>query len=364
MRIYIDEYGSFTPTSKPQSYSCVTALIIPDVIEAEFLQAFNQWKLSSFLQGKIDKNGEIKGKVLNEQEFSSLIWLLAKYDVLIECVCVDMGTISQSDFEDVKKKYADNFSKSQMGTKLSQELNCDPIMSLSNPNFAQGYTLFELTNNVLKVSIPYYVQRFPQTLGNWEWILDAKDITITDYEKILTQLVKPFLQSINLKNPIGVLESEDYSVMRNYFIAHEDLLEPLKSEIKEKPGVIFSISKIMENIVYEQSHTNLGLQIVDILANCIGRAMRGNLQFEGWRYIPGLIVLRADQAVQILRFSSNELPSTPLHTREFVNYLGQFGKYMLVPDEIRPKMTKGYMAWEFLNTLSVQGRKKGIVIDY
>ena len=97
MKIYIDESGSFKPDeSKNNSVSCVTALIIPDVLETDLLKSFEQWKLQPSLKDKKDKHGEVKGAQLDEQEISSFLILLAKFDVIAETVCIDLGGVSDA----------------------------------------------------------------------------------------------------------------------------------------------------------------------------------------------------------------------------------------------------------------------------
>lgn len=339
----------------------MTALVVPNSVEAMLFQDFQQWKLQPALQSKVDQNGEIKGAKLNEQETASFLSLLAKYDIIIETVCIDTGMTTYAEIDRHRKKYASYLSQSQTGIKLNILFNQDALMSFSIPNFAQGFALFFwLLHKVLKISIPYYAQRAPQELGAWDWVIDAKDIKITTHEQILAHLVKPFLQDINFRDPIDVLEGENYSAMDRYVIPFEELLEPLKSKVEQEPGFVFSITEVMQNISYEQSHKNIGLKIVDILTNCIGRAVRGNLQFEGWRYISSLVVLRKDQAVEILRFSSNIGAAIPMHTKELVNYLRQYGKQMIVLMAIKSKITQGYICWTFRDTLARSGKRTTI----
>ena len=48
-----------------------------------------------------------------------------------------------------------------------------------------------------------------------------------------------------------------------------------------------------------------GLEMVDILANATRRALRGNLQREGWQEIPTIMIARNPTTIQLLSLDSN-----------------------------------------------------------
>jgi hypothetical protein len=351
MRIYIDESNIFKAEHKAHSISCVAALIIPDSIESALFDAFNQWKLLPSLQLKKDTVGEIKGSKLDENDISSLLLLLSKFDILIEAVCIDMGVTTDIEVNQYKKEMADSFSKSQTGEKLNIQFSKDIFMSLSNPLFLEGLLLCKLINKVLKTTVPYYAQRFPQQLGSFDWFIDAKDkYIITEYEKILTHIVKPLLQSIsfNDSDPASVLDDADYSAFSRYFVSREHLLEPLKNKVSDTSALIFSISDIMKNISFEQSHKKIGIQIVDIIANCIKRAMEGNLQFDGWKYLSSFLILRKHPSISVTRVDPTSGHNHPAYTK-FINYFQTCGKQMIVPKNIKSKISKGYIRWNYLD---------------
>ncbi|MGD9107594.1 MAG: DUF3800 domain-containing protein [Gammaproteobacteria bacterium] len=355
MRIYIDESGIFKPEEKTSSISCVAALMIPDNLEPALFREFEKWKMLPSLQKKKNASGEIKGSKLDEKDVSSLLLLLSKFDVIVEVSCLELGRTTNLEIERYKKKLADSFSSSQIGTITNEKFDKNVLVSLSNPLFSQNYVLYEVINSSLNVAIPYYAQRIPATIGSFEWFIDAKNKNITEYEKILIQIIRPFLQEANSRNPWMMVEGEDYSGLTDFIIPHENLLEPLKQKVAGTQTVIFSIDKILEKISFEQSHANCGIQIVDIIVNCIRRAMRGNLKFNGWKYFSNLIIYRKkEQAVKIIKYHSRDIETLD-SCAKFVNYFKSYGKQMLVPDEIKPKILttgKGYIKWCYLDKLS------------
>ena len=242
MRIYIDESGVFKlEPYKHSSVSCITALIVPNALEKELVCAFNQWKLLPSLQNKKNKLDEIKGSTLDEKEISSLLLLLSKFDLTTEVVCIDTGTTTKSDVSQHKQELSTNFSNSKTGAKVNHQFNKNVLMFLPDQLYLQGLLFYQLVNEVLKQSIPYYVQRFPKDLGSFNWFIDAKNKCITEYEKILTHLVMPFLQAINHENPSYYLIGEDYSAFSKYLIS-EKCLSGGKG--------FFSINEIMKNLSF------------------------------------------------------------------------------------------------------------------
>lgn len=361
MKIYIDESGIFKAEMKSHSISCVTALIIPDNQETALIQAFHQWKQLTSLQYKTDKYGEIKGSKLDEKEMASLLLILSRFDVLVETVCIDAGMTTDSDVTRLKIDIADSFSKSQLSKILNIQFKKNVLMSLPQQLFLQSLSLYQLLHKVLETMIPYYAQRFPQELGTFDWILDAKGISITEFEKIITHLVNPFLQNIFFNNPLYCLENGDYTAFNKFSLPREYLVEPLRSNISGTSNQVYSISDIMKNISFEQSHNSVGLQIVDIITSCIKRGMKKNLKFEGWKFLSSLIVLRKEQAIRVICINPARI-SKPAPYTKFVNYFQEYGKTMLVPNNIKIG-SKGYINWSYLDKI-VDSKFKSIYLEY
>jgi hypothetical protein len=112
----------------------------------------------------------------------------------------------------------------------------------------------------------------------------------------------------------------NYSHFEKYYIKKEN----------DTP-VICSITDIMQNMIFAQSHTNIGLQIADILANCIRRAISNRLQFDGWKYLSSLIVRRKQNTIPITRFGGPKEVESRTTLANFVNYFDSCGKQMGSP---------------------------------
>ncbi|MBY0544096.1 MAG: DUF3800 domain-containing protein [Gammaproteobacteria bacterium] len=349
MKIYIDESGVFKPEeSKNNSISCITALIIPDAIETDLLKNFEQWKLQPSLKDKKDKNGEVKGSKLDEQEISSFLLLLARFDVIAEAVCIDLGGVSECQVLSYQSDLANSFGQSQTGKKINANFRKEVILSLKPPLFIQSFLFCNLLSNVMDISIPYYAQRFPSELGNFKWVVDAKNIKISEYEQILEHLVKPFLQWINYNGEdSGYVAGEDYTALDKYLIPHDYLLEPWNKEVRTDSKIL-DIGLFMKDITFMQSHCILGLQMADLIANCVRRSMMNNLQFEGWKYLANLFVHRKNMSLKFVAFSE-VVKENPPYTY-FVNYIHECGKRMIVPADMKDKIAdtkKGYSEWSY-----------------
>jgi len=322
MEIYIDESGTFKPSLESSSLSCVAGLIIPESQRVELFKAITQWKAATLVPSKLGNKGELKGRLLDESECAAFIKLLAGFDVIVEVVCLDMGATTDEQILKHKKTWP---PKTSDDTTLYDPTK---LVTLPNQLYAQMHALFTLIHQVLQVAINYYVQRIPQELSNFEWFIDAKAPVITKYEDLFEWIIKPVLHSMTKYNPIGFVDGFDYSAFGPYLMEPNKELQDIMLN-NQLLGFI-NISAIMEKINFRQSHHNIGLQAVDVVANSIRRAMIGNLQFDGWKYLERLIIHRRHQSITVQRFGDrvSELGAPPYGG--VVNFFQKYGKNMLV----------------------------------
>jgi hypothetical protein len=57
---------------------------------------------------------------------------------------------------------------------------------------------------------------------------------------------------------------------------------------------------LREDFAFVASETDLGLQMADILASILTRALNGTLQRPGWQSLGSLFVRRAEQTVRLI----------------------------------------------------------------
>jgi len=304
MRIYLDEAGPFIPPNPPRSqFSLVLALIIPTAIEKdlfyEFLRLRDTWP---------NQNVEIKGRSLNESQAAQVIQLLLRYDTLVQFVALDANTHPDPVVEDFKNRQADGVT-----ANITREHHPGPIphlhqlgeavRAMSNQLFLQAFATWELIIRTIREGTLYYVQRQPQELGDVGWVIDRKDRTITQMEETWSTLVLPLSESAFAREPMIAIAEEDYS----YFDARYGISEATSDPetLRHSQWVSSAYGRptrpdehvgtdakrlLTEQLEFQDSLGSLGLQLTDMLAAILRRALNGQLQFSGWKEFGGLLV--------------------------------------------------------------------------
>lgn len=301
MRIYIDECGPFVPPNPPRSlFSLVLALIIPTAIEKdlfdEFLRLRDTWP---------NQNVEIKGSSLDESQAAQVISLVLRYDTLVEFIALDANTHPDPLVEDFKNGQADGVT-----ANITREHHPGPIphlhqlgeavRAMPNQLFLQAFATWELIIKTIREGTSYYVQRQPQELGDIAWIIDRKDRTITRMEETWSTLILPVSESAIAREPLVYILEKDYSHFEARYgfseaTAGPEMLRHIRwlSSVSGKPkdSVRINAKRLLtEQRTFQDSRASLGLQLSDMLAAILRRALNDRLQFPGWKDFGGLLV--------------------------------------------------------------------------
>jgi Protein of unknown function (DUF3800) len=295
VRIYVDEAGPFVPPNPPHSsFSLVLALIVPTSIEKdlfyEFLRLRDTWP---------NQNVEIKGSSLDESQAAQVINLVLKYDTLVQFIALDANAHPDPVVEDFKNRQADGVT-----ANITREHHPGPIphlhqlgeavRAMPNQLFLQAFATWELTIKTIREATLYFVQRQPEEMGDIGWVIDRKDRTITEMEDTWSTLILPISESIFAKKPLTRIINEDYSHFDTRYgvtkaTADAETLrhyEWLCSVHGTPPGTkdrIGTNTKLLltEQRTFQDSRDSLGLQLSDMLAAILRRALNGRLQFPG-----------------------------------------------------------------------------------
>ena len=305
MQTFIDESKNFLiPSEKKCAVSCVSALVIPDEDYQAVSNAFEalkaEWGVSQ---------PEIKGRDLNEGSISSVIRLLNHYDVIFETIAIDMGLQTEDGILAHKNAQADKMMENitaEHSPNLVESIKEAQKQYRQMPNqlYAQNALMVQLVASILQRASLYYVQRKPRELGRFRWVVDAKDTQVTRYENFWQEITLPVLQSIFLKEPVGLLKGADYSSFMSF--CGEKAKTPehfLKGVAEDNPFFFMKLNKIMDDLCFKDSKRENGLQLVDILCNAIHRAMNGNLEPHGWEFI-GCLTLSAQLDQHVIQLSN------------------------------------------------------------
>ncbi len=305
MNIYIDEAGVFLkPSSNKSAISTVGALIIPEDYTEKIFQEFEDIKASWGYA-----NSEIKGSKLNENQISDVAKILNKYDVVFEVIAIDMNIQDNAAITahkmDRAKKMTDCITD-EFNTTLIDNLHKTrrEIEALSNQLYIQVQLTIHLLIKILQKTTLYYSTRLPHELEFFNWLIDAKNNNITTSEKLWSSLVLPIAQSESFKNPLIVIKEGDYSYFHKSRKV-DQVPNYLKPHIGDKPPSEFTeLNTIFnENLHFEDSKNDLGLQLSDILTSAIRRSMNGNLQKAGWKDIGQIMLMGETQTITLMNMS-------------------------------------------------------------
>ena len=304
MRIYIDEAGTFVPPTPPRpSFSLVLALIIPTTIEKDLFHDFlclrDTWP---------NQNVEIKGSSLDESQAAQLISLLLKYDLLVQFIALDANMHPGAAVEEFRNQQADGVT-----ANITREHHSGPIphlhqlgeavRAMPNQLFLQAFATWELIIKTIREGTLYFVQRQPQELGDIAWVIDRKNKTITQMEETWSTLILPLSESAFAREPLICIREEDYSHFDARYgfteatgdpemLRHSQWLDSLygkrpraKDAVRINAGLLLT-----EQLTFQDSRDSLGLQLSDMLAAILRRALNERLRFPGWKDFGGLLV--------------------------------------------------------------------------
>lgn len=309
MHIYIDESGSFiTPAIPKPKVSCVAALIVPssknDQLLRDFVQIRSSWGI------EID---EVKGSALDEPKIAEVISLLKDYDVIVDICGIDVGSHTEPQVTTYKNLQADKLIESltpQHQPTVVEDVNRhrDYLLKMSNQLFIQALCIILLIYRVIETVTLYYSQRSPKELGEFNWIVDAKDLKITKSEQWWSLMMLPFIETMSIKKPMMVLDEGDYSYFERFRKTLDSVPEHHKDAFdgEETSFEADDLKMIMqESFKFEDSRSDAGLQLIDVVASAFTRAMNGNLKIEGWENLGTLIVRHIPQSVRMIMLNTN-----------------------------------------------------------
>jgi hypothetical protein len=298
MRVYIDEAGAFVvpASTKDSSYSLVLAVALPSSTEAEL---FKEYLL--LRSGWPNPEKEIKGSKLNEHQAAQIISLISRYDVLVNYYAIDMASHGDRLVTDFKLRQAAavvaNLTSEHQSELVSQLSGfADYIRGMANQLFVQAFLTVNLVLEAVQELTLYYVQRQPRELGSIAWIVDRKDRTITQMEDMWTALILPWSESHFARKPLLSPIGADFSHFdARYGItpgkSDEEMsrhLEWLYKTYNLRPpsGSEKSLDAkrlLTEQLEFLDSRDSPGLQLADMLAAILRRALMKHLQLSGWQ---------------------------------------------------------------------------------
>ncbi len=276
MNIYIDESGSFVNAPTVDSWNAVAALAVTETSDEKIDYILDQLKVSN----GHETGREVKLKDVAEDTYFQFIGNLANLNIVVFSTATDAGlnTIDrvlnhqQHQVEEVmrhigKMKYE--------GGRQGVQLVADQLEKLSPQLYVQLLCQVNLMYDVVSRVITYYAQRDPNTLSEFRWRIDQKNISRTDFEDAFEKLSPPLLQTRSMSQPLMMVNGFDYSSLSKYEFEDGKAPDYLEEDygIKVKSGI--NIQKIIRgDIKFLDSQDSPGIQTVDLVVSGIRRCLR------------------------------------------------------------------------------------------
>jgi Protein of unknown function (DUF3800) len=302
--IYIDESGSFVPSSSINSWSVVAAYVIPEANRRRAEDFLRQLKLSI---GRTYSE-EIKLKDLSEEQVKMFVANLGRLDSILFVSCIDSGLhdldVIVSHKNDQIEKIRKNKPKMiyEEGREMIEDLAVR-VERLSPQLYTQMVAQVDLLHQVHHSSTLYYAQRIPSTLSSFRWRIDEKNSSRPLFEETMRYMAPPMLQNRSLREPSIFVNEFDYSHYERAFrFAPGEMPTYLQEEtgIEIKSGA--NLGKVLRDFSFERSHDVPGIQIADLLASSVRRVLRNGFEDS------------LDMARQLGRLTvQHAKPQTPIH---------------------------------------------------
>jgi hypothetical protein len=274
--IFIDESGSFTSKGASfGSWNVVAAYIVPETEKRKIADCLKKLKVQSGYKF----TDEIKLGKLNEADYFRFLENLACFNSTLFTTATDASLNLKEKVETHKHTQAKtimaNYPKMKyQGGKDAVAYQADQISNLSNVLYMQLCCQINLLHSVIERGIPYYIQRYPNSLKSFRWRIDEKN---GDFEDLLQKLGLDLLQTWSIDNPTPKLDWCDYRPMKKFMYEKGDMPQYLIEELPElKNAEGYDIKKIVrDDIQFVDSKAHLGVQVVDLLVSGVRRCLRG-----------------------------------------------------------------------------------------
>ena len=309
MNIFIDESGSFVAAARRDSWNCIAAYLSPEIDRKRMREALGTLKR----RADIPIMSEIKLREVRESDYFDFLVRIGKLHGILFAVATDAGLNSVAHIQEHQAgqaalivEHKDKFRHATARQGLVDLGN--RVRQLSPQLYVQLICQVHLISTIILNGILYFVQRLPRTLGSFRWRIDQKNSTRTEYEKAFVSVTPPFLQTISLSEPLPMLRGADYSSFQRFHYSEDERPTYLKDvygiDVK-RDGAGLNVGKLMrEDLTFEDSKQNEGVQVADLLAAGIRRCLRkqfknnqraaellGRLMVQGKRNHPPIALL-------------------------------------------------------------------------
>jgi len=243
---------------------------------------------------------EVKLRDVREEDYFDFLVRLNNLNGILFSVATDAGLNGIPDITKHQEEQAGKITEHKAVMKyesgqLALQSLADQVKNLAPQLYVQLHCQVNLISSLVLNGVLYFVQRFPKALGTFRWRIDQKNSTQTDFEKAFVTLTPPLLQTISLREPLPMLEGADYSAFSRFDYPEGETPTYLKTEygIDIHGDTGLNIGKlIQEDLKFEDSKDNHGVQVADFLASGLRRCLRGQFSHNqrAARLLGGLMI--------------------------------------------------------------------------
>lgn len=318
MNVYIDESGSFVFHPKEGSWSVVVAVCCPESSRKSIFGVVNQLRRKHGNPG-----GEVKLPKLGERAYLRFLEELSSHEFVMFASATDSGLNSPdrvqahqlAAVEDIRS----NIPRMKFeGGRIGTALLADQLESLSPQLYVQLVTQIDLAYDVIARAINFYVQRKPVSLREFRWRVDQKNTSKTVFEEVFEKMAPPLLQARSIREPMMYIRQFDYRDLAAYEFAPGKGPDYLQTEYGLPPMDGLNVQKLFRgNLKFVDSVASEGVQVADLLASGLRRALKGNFDdpIKIAKAIGKLCVqnVKGSQAINLISFGeARPLPKSTL----------------------------------------------------
>lgn len=272
MKIFIDESGDFSLPSNPEDHAVgiVVGIVIPDENETEILDRFKCF-LAQLSRSEF-KNGEPKGYLLSDESRKSLADLFFDFDHILVCpIMLDITSLACCGAVQIKeslvKKLREWASLCKHETLRSEVKLLERQVSnrkMSLPVVLRLVTWARCIMRCLQDSVIFHSR--PEYHSSWEKLRFEIDPvrpgTSSRETQVFEKLLPAWITGWSLNTPLTMIEeihSKNHPFVQNWVIDE---------------GI--DVGKMLrDNVHYPESQSSLGLQMADMSATLVRKAVIG-----------------------------------------------------------------------------------------
>ena len=325
MHIFIDESGVFLPTPDSNKWSSVGALVVPD----ESLQALKEalYKLKTSNGLKDIEEFKRNRPDCSSESFEIFIESLVQLNCTLHVLSTNGSPTELSELKNYKENIKcsiRNYSSKVASSISIVEKVVNLIDNLSDQQFSQCMFQSYMLKYLLDKVVLLYAEISPESLSNFRWKLDQKNLKETNYDIVFKHLYSGIVlvSSLSRPGPICLGRQYDYSYFLSAFspISNKKIEDSLEESLNlfdkdlkhlQEALIAIDFNKVLtHDFTLADSKDCFGLQSIDLLVSSVNRCLKQNFtDNEKMAASLGQLMVNSPlvemKALTLMSFSSN-----------------------------------------------------------